>query len=593
MRRRTLVAMAAAAVALLAHVGTARAQFKLEWHVDGYYRTRAVSVTNLAHEPRYQVNHPALGVPVVMPDIKRTSYITQRLRLDPRLEYENIAKLYVQIDAFDDVLWGDNNAINSAPLFSVNGSNQGFLGGAEKPSIEAKRAWIEFAVPIGLMRVGRMPSHWGMGLLANGGGSGNRDPMTPIDEPKRKVPDYYFDDDFGDNHFGSTNDRILFATRPLTILKTIQKKPDTSSNLVVAYAFDKISEAPLLANEPTRLVRPFGQQGFISRGAKQDDVNEHVFVLAYANPDWDRVRYSDELKLGTYWVIRTQDEGFTEPSAGPPHTPEQCMALPNPEECVTHDEGSFVWIADFWYRVRYGPWYSEAEFVHIGGESTGGVPFPGANRRKKASIDGAAFRFGYMTEQWDAIVEAGYSSGDEDLTDMHFKQRALHPDHNVGLILYEEIIRERGARAFGPPFFSQANPEGARGLFPNGGVINSMYLFPKFRYRPGFGGFEFVGAVLMAWLDEWAIAPPNIFVCPPDATTDDGNGNLSCSMSKYLGTEFDFALKSRFAGDHIDFSLETGYLVFGDPLKITTTGRRNPTPADGSFTIQARVAMVF
>ncbi len=548
---------------------------ELKWNVEGYYRTRGVWLTNLAPEPRYQVNHPDLDVPITMPQIKNTSYLTQRLRLSPQLTYGNIAKMYLEVNAVDDVLWGDNNAISTAPLFAVNGSNQGFLGGPEKETVDVSRAWIEFQIPVGVMRVGRMPSHWGMGILANGGGSGNWDPLSPVGEPRRKVQDYYFDDDFGDNHFGSTNDRILFATRPISILKTIQKKADISSNFVVAYAFDKISEAPVLIREEDRTVRPFGQQGFVSRGSEEDDVNEHVFVVAYSNPDWDQVAFTDELKVGTYQVIRTQAQSFTNPSDAEPCDP----ADPS---CANTDDGSFVWIADFWYRIRYGKLYSEAEFVHISGDTTGGVPFPGANLKKTASIDGFAGRAGYITELWDAILEVGYSSGDADLSDPKFTQRALHPDYNVGLILYEDIIRERSARVFGPSFIGVSPPDGAKGFMTNGGVINSWYLHPKVRWRPPDWGLEVIGAAVIAFVDEWSV-PPNIFTKPDD------------SDSKLLGTEIDLAVKSRFADGHIDFSLEGGYLIFGDVLKTFSVGNGSTVPnaPNGALSIQARVAYIF
>jgi hypothetical protein len=500
-------------------------------------------------------------------------------------------------------VWGDNNALNTAPLFSVNPTNQYFLGGPQVDSVVVSRAWVEFQVPVGLMRVGRMPSHWGMGILSNGGGSGNWDPLTPPGKPKRKTQDTYFDDDFGDNHFGSTNDRILFATRPMTIFKTIKKKADTSSNFVMAYAFDKLSEAPLLLAEDDRLYRPFGQSGFLSRGEKQDDVNEHVIVAAYSNPDWDKVRYTDELKVGTYWVFRTQEQGFTEPSDGAPHhrgPAGQCFnddetVIVDEDLCVTSDEGSFVWIADVWYRIRYGFWYSEGEAVHIGGETTGGVPFPGTNIRKKASINGAVIRFGYLTPKWDALIEFGHSSGDTDLGDLNFNQRPLHPDFNVGLILFEEIVRERMARVFGPPLINGTAPDGARGFFSNGGVVNANYIMPKGRFRPGFGGFEFVGQVLIAFVDEYTLVPPNVFVCPnEELIVDDMGVPTGCNMSTLLGTEIDVAVKSRFANDLLDFSLEAGYLMFGDLLKnYTSAGLKNPNPADGSFTIQARIAMIF
>jgi hypothetical protein len=577
------------AVTMLLNRGNvAQAQLKLEWGVEGYYRTRGVWLTNLASEPRYQVQHPVLDVPITMPEIRDTSYLVQRVRISPHVSLESIARLNLELTGFDNVVWGDNNAISSAPLFAVNGSNQSYLGGGEQPSLQLTRAWIEFMIPIGLIRVGRMPSHWGLGILANGGGSGNWDPTTPVGKPRRHVQDYYFDDDFGDNNFGSTNDRFLFATRPLKIIKTIMKSPDVESNVIFAYCFDKLSEAPLLLDEEDRTYRPFQQQGFLSRGAKQDDVNEHVFLLAYSNPDWDQVRITDELKFGTYWALRFADEGFTAPSQGLP-------TCPDGKDCVTHDEGSFVYIADFWYRIKLGipnttgSVYSEFEGVHIGGQTTGGVPFPGKNIRKDASINGGVLRAGWLDDNWDGVLELGYASGDEDLGDGTFKQRALHPDYNMGLILYDEIIRERSARVFGPQFISSTLPDGAKGFMTSGGVFNSKYIAPKARYRLPQFGLELVGQVLFAWIDKMGTAPPNVFVCPITSTNPDG----SCSMSKYLGTEVDLAVKARFAKDTMDVSLETGYLWFGDILKTTSLGAENPHAADGAFTLQARVAFVF
>jgi hypothetical protein len=617
---RKIAVLAAALV--LSQAGEAAAQLKLSWDVEGYYRTRGVLLSNLAAEPRVVINTP-MGDELVLPEIRRTSYITQRLRLNPTLTlyYPDekggisrtappIAKLYMEINAFDDVLFGDNNAISSAPLFAVNGSNQYYLGGnTEVPTAQFSRAWVEFQVPVGLMRVGRMPSHWGLGILANGGGSGNEDPLAPAEESSRKVQDYYFDEEFGDNHFGSTNDRILFATRPLTIAKTIMKKADTSSNLVLAYAFDKLSEAPFLFSEEDRRFRPFGVQGFISRG-EDDDVDEHVFVLAYANADWDKVRYTDELKIGTYQVIRDAKQGFTAPGEGPPHITlpsGECASVNNPgvpigdqEDCVTEDEGSFVWIADVWYRIRYGMWYSEAEAVRIAGDTTGGVPFPSANRRKEAAIYGAVWRGAYTLfldpegqRQLDGVLEVGYSSGDENMADREFKQRALHPDFNVGLIMFEEVIRERVARTF-RNFYSEANRDSARGFFSNGGVINAKYIFPRVRFRPGFAGFEIIGGVLMAWLDKYvdvnSVGSIGIFPCP--ASKIDGNGN--CTASKYLGTEFDLAIKSRFADGHMDFSLEAGYLRMGEALRVQSlSGTELPNAPKDSFSIQARIAFIF
>jgi hypothetical protein len=560
---------------------SAHAQLReLKWSTEGYFRTRTVTLTNLAPQDRSTFRFQ--GEDVIIPDIRNTSYVVSRLRIMPTLAFEKLAKLQFQLDAMDDVLWGDNNGLSSAPLFATDASNQNFLGGSPGDSVTIRRAWLEFLIPVGLMRVGRMPSHWGMGLLANGGGTANVDPTAPVGE-ERKAMDYFFDDDFGDNHFGSTADRILFATRPLTIAKTAMKKSDTSSNLIVGYAFDKLSEAPFLAFEEfEREFRPFGQQGFISRG-RNDDVNEHVVLALYNNADWDQIRYTDELRFGFYGVMRDAKEGSTNPSRLDPT--EFCGSFDGvPTPCV--DTGSRVYIADLWWRLRYGPYFTEGELVKIWGKTFGGVPFPSRNQKKDASITGAVARVGYLTEMIDGVLEVGHASGDDVLEDEHFKQRALHPDFNVGLILFEETLRELSARAYGPPFFTNETPNGATGFFSNGGVINANYIHPKVRYRPRFGpllamNMEIIGALLLAKADKLATGAALFRPCDGPDLCFEGQTD-----SKYLGTEVDLAVRLSFA-KHMRFTLETGYLRFGKALKSVLPN------ADSSFTLQSSVAFVW
>lgn len=541
---------------------------KLTWDTEGYLRTRSMFLTNMAPQDRRVVSSP--GGDLVFPDIRQTSYQTTRLRVMPSLSYGNLVTLRVQIDALDDVLWGDNNAVGAAPLFTTDVSNQYFLGGGVRDSVTVSKAWLEFKVPFGIMRVGRMPSHWGMGLLSNGGGTMNLDPATPAGLPDRKALDYFFDDDFGDNHFGMVVDRVMFLTKPLSIARTLAKKRDTDSNFVIGYAYDKLAEAPFLPSEPyERRARPFGQQGFLSRGGN-DDVNEHVVLALYNNPYWNRIRYTDELRVGMYGVVRHQVEGSTQPSAL--DASQFCgMFEGEPVPCV--DTGSLVWIADFWWRVRYGALYTEGELIKIFGETFGGVPFPLANQKKEANITSAVVRAGYLTEGWDALLEAGHASGDEVLTDETFKQRPLHPDYNVGLILFEETLRELSARAYGAGFYFPTSPDGVTGFFSNGGVINANYLHPKFRYRLRGGKYELISALLFAWVDELSDSAPGLFLA-------------SETNSKYLGTEIDFAAKVNFSGK-MNFSLETGFLQYGGALKSALPNASN------SFTLQTRLAFIW
>src|SRR5438067_7755487 len=122
---KKLVAALGAVLSLVCVDRVASAQsLKLEWNVEGYYRTRTVTISNLAPEPRHSVSDPVSGDPIVMPDIRSTSYIIQRLRLSPTVKMGKIAALHMELNAFDDVLWGDNNGLSTAPLFAVNGTNQ-------------------------------------------------------------------------------------------------------------------------------------------------------------------------------------------------------------------------------------------------------------------------------------------------------------------------------------------------------------------------------------------------------------------------------------------------------------------------------------
>jgi hypothetical protein len=568
---RSILAVAALATAM-ASASPAHADVtELKWATEGYFRTRTVLLTNLAPQDRQEIVL-ASGDTLVMPDIRNTSYIMSRFRIMPTLAYGKIAKMTVQLDGLDDVLWGDNNGLSSAPLFATDNTNQGFLGDDQVASIQMKRAWAEFRVPVGLMRVGRMPSHWGMGLLANGGGTGNVDPTSPIGEPTRKSLDYFFPDEFGDKHFGSTADRILFLTRPITIYTTLTKKGTAEHPLVIGYGYDKLSESPLLPFEPSeRTFRPYGQQGFISRG-KDDDVNEHVFIALWNNPDWDKVRYTDELRVGTYIVVRTAKEGSTNPSAIDPSM--TCGTFEGqPVPCK--DTGSTVAIFDLWWRLRYGPYYTEGEAYYIYGTTFGGVPFPTRNEKKRAVINAGVGRFGYMTDKWDAILEVGHASGDDDLGDERFSQRAIHPDYNVGLILFEETMRELTARTYGPPFISVENPDGAKGFFSNGGVINANYIYPKGHFRIPKLSAEIYGGLLMAWVDTLAVNGAATFY-------EDQTGG-----AKYLGTEIDLGARTTFSGGHMRFALETGYLRYGSALKSVLPN------ASGSFSLQTSLSFIW
>lgn len=123
------------------------------------------------------------------------SSANMRLRLEPTLNvYEDI-KIKSQIDVFDNLILGStSDALPFNPItpFAVLGNNQvppvAGINTVVSDAIRVKRLWGEVTTPLGQIRFGRQPDHFGLGIMANDGSG--------------------IDNDFGDNV-----DRIMFATR--------------------------------------------------------------------------------------------------------------------------------------------------------------------------------------------------------------------------------------------------------------------------------------------------------------------------------------------------------------------------------------------
>jgi hypothetical protein len=243
--------------------------------------------------------------------------------------------------------------------------------------------------------------------------------------------------------------------------------------------------------------------------------------------------------------------------------------------------------------VRYGPFYSEAEGFRVSGETYGGLPFPVANRARELDAAAGVARIGFVSRDprfdpirqlvgtesyerdlWALEVEGGRVGGDRDVDDDRVRQRGLHPDFNVGLVLFEEILRELSARTYGPPLASQERPHGAVEMFTHGGVVNANYLLPRLRYHLPFGDSTLVAGLLMAWVDELAESGAS------------GMFFAGQTDSRYLGTELDGALKATIH-EHVELSIESGYLWYGDALRSALPN------ATSSFTLQSRLAFVW
>ena len=526
----------------------------LKFTFHGYYRTRYNWVGNA----------PIGAGPGQPYQSKNASYGYMRLRLDPEVTYGPnpdlpIARLRFTIDGFDNVVWGDNARVQQGiPLFATEQSLTNIDGFDAKESLKLERAWIEFLVPIGQIRVGRMESQWGMGQLTHAGNG--------LAE-------------WGDFYRGETFDRVLFATRPITLARGISKGDTRQTPLIYAFVYDRLSQDPVVdpvINSPfdggdaggSAAVNPNFKPTYTTFPERSTfplayltnldrRVNEIVNVVAWLDEDFGNGA-TDELFAGAYVVYRWQ-----------------------------RSTESRIVIPDVSYRLKYTlknnrklALYTEGEWHSIFGHSgalafSGGCP-PEPCNRGKASIHNVIARFGLGSPgKWGTYLEGGWSSGDDDLLSFTegdsptLKTRGFNQNIKVGLLMYQVALRALTWNAFAPL--------SAEVLGANGSVWNSVYLLPVGRVTI-VPGLELHAQFLVAWA---SALDPFIYR---------GNRVEKCGFKSecFYGWEADIAIRAKVgARDIVWVDLEAGLM---QPGKAFTTAGFNDAFL---WTTQLRAAMIF
>ena len=173
-----------------------------------------------------------------------------RLRLEPTLNvYEDI-KIKMQVDILDNIILGSTpETLLSNPNAPVSVLSNGQVAPVDginaiwTDSIRVKRVWAEVMTPLGQIRVGRMPNHFGLGITDNDGRG--------------------LDMDAGDNV-----DRILFATK--------------IGDFYVVPSFDWAVSGPSSAIR----LQPYGQP--FDRD-QRDDADQYMLTIVRRDSD-DEVR---------------------------------------------------------------------------------------------------------------------------------------------------------------------------------------------------------------------------------------------------------------------------------------------------------------
>ena len=540
----------------------------LKFAFHGYYRARYNWIGNNPQARSGQFGGDGQTYPPAM-----ASFGYMRLRLDPEVTYGPnpdlpIARLRFTIDGFDNVVFGDNARVFNIPLVATDQSATNIDGFDLRETLRLERAWIEFLVPVGQIRVGRMESQWGLGLLTHAGNG-----LA----------------DWGDFLRGETFDRILFATRPLTVGRAIKSGDSRQTPLIYAFVYDRLSQDQVV--DPT-IQRPppdsipdpypeyrflpfltyFGNRSlfpnqFLTNLATR--VNEIVNVLAWFDEDYGRAE-SDELFAGVYFVYRWQTSTETK------------LYIPDASWRLQHTLAGKRRLAIV----------TEGEYYWLGGRS-GGLPFTGPNpdipppscpptpcRIGKGNLHNVLARLGVKSEgEWQFTMEGGWSSGDDDVLDFESRDlsstptlrvRGFNQNVKVGLLMYQVALK---ALTFNTLF-----PFGAGDIGANGSVWNSKYLMPRYRFTI-VNGLELDTQLLFGWA---SALDPLIYGGVP-AVEKCGFKN-EC----WMGWEFDAAIRARIGADDIVWiDLEGGFFQPGQAF--TNAGFAD----DFMWTIQMRAAMVF
>ncbi len=165
---------------------------------------------------------------------KNNSGANLRFRINPELHISDNLRILSQIDLLDNLVFGSTPAgyanqpsgIPSTGGYQVvqrSGYNpMSFFDNTQVPptagvnsytnSIAVKRVWGEFSTPLGQLRFGRMPDHFGLGMYHNAGDGYDDDYQLTIDRimfiSSVKPLDFYFGGSWDFPSSGPTNQNL-------------------------------------------------------------------------------------------------------------------------------------------------------------------------------------------------------------------------------------------------------------------------------------------------------------------------------------------------------------------------------------------------
>lgn len=537
-----------------------RAAQAIELTAHGYLRNRLVYYHDLdTQRPNTGVNQGGLG------DNDRFGsmlFLQERLRIEPILKINDNISLHSAFDILDNVIAGTEESKKIDFLSPIVGTIQlpgaggaiGVTGGeaGENKALNVRRAYMDLLTPAGKFRIGRQPSHFGLGIFQNDGNGLN--------------------DDFGD-----TSDRLLYLAAYET-----QRWGSLNFGAVADFTFSE-----------QRDPRVSGLGGTLT--GPSEDMRQFAGVFLYDH------RY---FSLGTFSGIRYRNgrEGQSTTTArqilvdadGDPITDANGDFQLSDPVAAGNDGNTLLYFADLYGEFRKGPFRLRGEYALLSGKISTGValdaiPFNNLPANARGSIELSAQNTLFVqmgaTELeanypfGEFLLQGGYASGDARPLSSRITQFGFRPDYQIALLLFHTPLGSS-------PRVSQSSAGGSRqlvGAVPvTGNSINNAYygglgyhhhldlsrLIPKSSDTKV--GLKFI----TAW------APSNNFDIDFAEMIGDPSLPRVVNSNKWYGWEVDANFQSRF-WEHFLFDLTAGYLMPGPAydVEVSVAGTQCPVNA--------------
>ncbi len=361
----------------------------------------------------------------------QTNFLYHWLRVTPRAQINDWLEVVGQLDVLTGVVAGDlahDTSADQTPRDSYDGFS----------NVQPRWLYAQLNTNYGVFRVGQQPSYWGIGIVANDG-----------DHPSL----------FGDYRYGNIVERVLFATKP----------GGRSSEVSVAVMGDIVYRDNI-----ARITRGDHAAQGIAAVLWEHGPNQLGLYGVYRHQSHDQTSgsdlfpYSDSLNVGVLDV------------AGK-------IAMPVPgTDAFLFGVGEVATILGTTNELRTNEQVVAGQTTDI--RSYGGAVQLGVVHRAHTDAGGAA----KMDKTYGDVVgqvELGYASGDSDPTDGVEHRFTFDPNHKVGLLLFDEVMRFQTARAAtaaaDPNLANGSRPPPGIGLLPtNGGVAGAEYINPTAIVRP-------------------------------------------------------------------------------------------------------------